>query len=163
VAGLFRRLFGSRPSREEQEAAAASYRARLASPQWEEVAAGLGRPIPTVLKELYADPSGLEGDVYVFDPAKPKDVGEAWYVNQFVPADYDALQPALESIPPGAFNFAFNEFGDPYYVELGAGDDGDGPVSVHYHDGGDIVRVAPSLREFLRWPRQPRSYAPLDG
>ena len=159
MAGLFQRLFGSgRPSAAETAAKQAAYRARLESPRWEEVEAGLGRPVPAVLREIYARRELiLDGDLYVFPPDKPRKNDNAWYINQFVPADRNALQPELESIPPGSFSFAYNEFGDPYYVELSADPDGDGPVSVHHHDGGDVEKVAASLRVFLSWPREPRS------
>jgi|RhiMetdeSRZDD1v2_1073273.scaffolds.fasta_scaffold1954658_1 hypothetical protein len=159
MASFFRRLFGlGGPSAAETAAERAAYQSRLESPRWEEVEAGLGRPVPAVLLELYAQRELIhDGDLYVFPPDKPRKSDHAWYINQFVPADRSALQPELESIPPGSFNFASNEFGDPYYVELSAGPDGDGPVSVHYHDGGDVEQVATSLRTFLSWPREPRS------
>ena len=44
-------------------------------------------------------------------------------------------------------------FGDPYYVEFAAGRD-DGPVSLRFHDGDDVERIADSLAEFLSWPRR---------
>ena len=158
MASFFRRLFGhGGPTAAENATERAAYRARLESPRWEEVESGLGRPVPAVLRELYARRELiLDGDLYVFPPDKPRNRDHAWYINQFVPVDGNALQPELESIPPGSFNFATNEFGDPYYVELSADLDGDGPVSVHYHDGGDVERVAASLRAFLSWPREPR-------
>ena len=64
-----------------------------------------------------------------------------------------APSPITFGIPPRAFCFAKTKFGDPYDVELGPRRD-DGPVSVLYHDGGDIARVANSLRDFLAWPRR---------
>src|SRR4029450_4722290 len=57
-------------------------------------------------------------------------------------------------IPPRAFCFAKNIFGDPYYVNLGRKGE-DRPVFVHYHDGGDLVWVVESLARFLSWPREP--------
>jgi hypothetical protein len=158
MASFFRRLFGSTgPTAAEAAAERAAYRARLESPRWKEVEDGLGRSVPTVLRELYARGDLIDGDFYVFPPDKPRKREHAWYINRFVPADRSALQPELESIPPGSFSFAYNEYGDPYYVELSADPDGDGPVSVHYHDGGDVETVASSLRAVLSWPREPRS------
>ena len=75
-------------------------------------------------------------------------------VNEFIPADEEALFPELVSIPAGAFAFARNAFGDPFYVQLGERPDGDGRVYVHYHDGDDTELVAPTLRDFLDWRRQ---------
>jgi hypothetical protein len=155
--GLFQRWFGSKSRRDEQRRAEwAVYRQRLLSPRWDVVEAALGRPVPAVLRELYADQALVtSNDLYVFDPAR-RETDVCLNVNQFIPADESALAPDLVSIPPGAFAFATNEFGDPVYVQLGELPDGDGRVAVHHHDGDDTEVVAPSLRALLGWPRAPR-------
>jgi hypothetical protein len=130
---------------------------RMRNPQWDVVEAALGHPVPSVLRDLYSDHElVMSDDLLIFDPSRGDDPNTAWNVNQFNPADAEALTPALESIPRGSFSFATNEFGDPFYVQLGELPDGDGQVFVHYHDGGDIELVAPSLRSFLTWRREPR-------
>ena len=96
------------------------------------------------------------GDFLVLDPARNRAERLPLNVNQFVPADEEALAPGLVSIPPGAFTFATNEYGDPLYVQLGELPDGDGRVFVHYHDGDDTEVVAPSLRTLLGWSRKAR-------
>jgi len=155
--GFFGRLFGWDAGAAERAAAErAEYRRRLENPQWDAIEAGLKRPVPAVLRELYANRELIiAGDFYLMPPnASDDELG--WYINEFVPADHAALEPELESIPPGTFSFAFNEFGDPYFVELSDDPDGDGPVRLRYHDGGDIETVSGSLREFLSWSRRAR-------
>jgi hypothetical protein len=158
--GLLERWFGSKSRREEQRRTEqAAYRERLLSPRWEEVEAALGRPVPRILRELYADHALVtSGDFLVLDPSRDASEG-VLNVNQFVPADEEALTPLLVSIPSGAFSFATNEYGDPLYVQLGELPDGDGRVFVHYHDGDDTELVAPSLRTLLSWPRERVSHA----
>lgn len=153
---LFDKLF-RRSARRAQERATerAAYDARLLAPQWETVEARLGHPVPAVLRALYADRALLtSGDMLILDPAKGSDPYAAWNVNEFIPADEEGLFPGLVSIPAGAFAFARNGFGDPFYVQLGELPDGDGRVYVHYHDGDDTELVAPTLRDFLGWRRQ---------
>jgi hypothetical protein len=136
----------------------AAYRQRLLSPRWEEVESALGRRIPAILRELYADRALItSGDCLVLDPDRDRAEEAPLNVNEFVPADQEAITSTLVSVPPGAFPFATNEYRDPLYVQLGELPDGDGRVSVHYHDGDDTDVVAPSLRTLLSWSREPRS------
>lgn len=157
--GFFERLFRSRSRREEQwRAEQAARLARLRAPAWDRVEGALGRPVPAILRELYADQSLVTtGDLLLYDPDRAGRGEIPWNVNEFIPADEDALSPDLVSIPSGAFAFATNEFGDPFYVQLGELADGDGRVFVHYHDGDDVELVAPSLRTLLSWQRAPRN------
>lgn len=155
---LFDWLFGGGSEQhEERRAERVAFEARLRNPQWTAVEAALGHAVPNLLREIYADQALItSADLLVLDPAKGDGWDGAWNVNQFTPADAEALAPELESIPPGAFSFASNEFGDPFYVQLGELADGDGRVFVHYHDGDYTELVAPSLRTFLGWRRQAR-------
>ena len=142
---------------EERRTKQAAARARMRNPQWDVVEAALGHPVPSVLRELYSDQElVMSDDLLIFDPSRGDDPDSAWNLNQFNPAGAEALTPQLESIPRGSFSFATNQFGDPFYVQLGELPDGDGQVFVHYHDGGDVELVAPSLRSFLSWQREPR-------
>ena len=151
-------LSRGKASREEKRRTArAEFEARLSHPQWDVVEAALGHPVTTILRELYSNQTLItSGDILIYDPALGGDRNSAWNVNHFNPADAEALTPEPESIPPGAFSFASNEFGDPFYVQLAELPDGDGRVYVHYHDGGDTELVAPSLRTFLSWHRESR-------
>ncbi len=148
----------TRPARRapaEVAAARTAHIEALKRPRWADIEAAMRRPIPPVLKDLYANPALLTGeDLYIFDPGKPQTEGDAWWI-ALSPASLECLHPDIASIPPNAFAFATNEYGDPYYVQLSSDSDGDGPVSIHYHDGGDTERVAPSLRTFLSWSSTP--------
>jgi hypothetical protein len=107
--------------------------------------------VPDVLLELYADPDLLETPPFV---VVSPDGNEEWDIDEFEPADAEAMDVDHFGIPETAFCFATSGFGDPYYVEFPSVGD-DGPVYRLNHDGGDIDRVAGSLREFLNWPRRP--------
>ena len=157
VIGLFavaaliltiRDWFVRRPPRspEEQRVADAAWRARLLEPDWPAVERQLARQPPAVLRRLYADHALLLSAPLIV--AAPD---AEWPIECFHPAD---ARGDHFSVPAGAFCFAASGFGDPYYVEFGARGE-DGPVSVHYHDGGDIARIADTLAEFLSWPRRP--------
>lgn len=138
------------PSPEEQRAAEAAWNEQLLAPDWAAVERQLGRRTPAVLRELYADHALLLSTPFtVIGP--PGGLDAEWHIDSFYPADGRA---STFWVPAGAFCFATTVFGDPYYVELGQHGE-DGPVSVHYHDGGDIVRIANTLAEFLTWPRRP--------
>ena len=149
------RVFGPRDrSPAALEEAQIAWEARLLAPDWPAVERQLGRPAPAVLRELYADHALLRGTPFIVSGSET-DGEAAWHIHSFQPAD--GRGDHFE-IPPGAFCFAMTEFGDPYYVELAAGSD-DGPVSLGYHDGGDVERVADSLTEFLGWPRRAHEVA----
>jgi hypothetical protein len=130
-------------------------RRRLEYPRWAEVERTLGRPVPVILRELYGNRELVHGCGFlVFDPTSGEAEEETWFVNEFLPANPAPHPSYAGAIPPGAFAFATNEFGDPYYFVPGPATDGDGPVFIVYHDGGDTERVAPSLRAFLGWRRR---------
>jgi hypothetical protein len=145
------RLLAPKPlSPEERRARAEAWRARLLSPDWGAVERYLARPVPTAVRELYADHALITREgLTLVGPSGSED----WDIACFRPADAQALAEGDVGIPPGAFPFASNVFGDPYYVLAPRGAD-DGPVYVLYHDGGDVAFVAGSLRELLTWPRR---------
>ena len=60
----------------------------------------------------------------------------------------------LDSIHADVFQFATDEFGNPYGIQLFEQPDGDGAVYLHMLDGDFVDRIADSLAEFRRWPRQ---------
>jgi hypothetical protein len=158
--GPFERWFGRKSRREQQRREEqARYQQRLLAPHWDEVESVLGRPVPALLRNLYADRELVtSADFFVLDPARSGSEEAPLNVDRFIPADKEAFTPGLVSIPPGAFAFATNEYGDPLYVQLGELADGDGRVFVHYHDGDDTEAVAPSLQSLLSWPRTPRPH-----
>lgn len=138
------------PSPEERQAAEAAWQARMLAPDWPAVERQLARRAPAVLHRLYGDQALLlSAPLTVTGP--PDAIDTEWHIESFHPADGRGDH---FWVPAGAFCFATTGFGDPYYVECGPRAE-DGPVSVHYHDGGDIVRIANNLAEFLSWPRRP--------
>jgi hypothetical protein len=138
------------------EAGARLWRAKqqleLRTPKWDEVEQSLGRPIPAVLRELYADYDLLEKSGFTFR-APHWAADEALLLNAWEPATRLACHPTMEALPPGAFAFASNDLGDPYFVVTGSLPDGDGPVFVLHQGGGATDRLANSLCEFLSWLR----------
>jgi len=145
------------PSPAEQAADDAARRARLLTPDWPAVERQLGRRTPEVLRRLYTDQTLLlSAPLTITGPPDTSDT--EWHIECFHPADGRGEH---FWVPSGAFCFATTGFGDPYYIEAGPRGE-DGPVSVHYHDGGDVVRIADTLAEFLTWPRRP-DRPPLDA
>ncbi len=76
----------------------------------------------------------------------------------FLPMDEEALRPYGLALPAGAVAFADDEHGDPYFFLPDASEYGDGPVYLLDHQNGrpGADPLAPSLAEFLRWPRESR-------
>jgi len=132
--------------------ATSPFHERLLHPRWTTIEDALGRPVPGILRELYGDPETLlRGHFYLDQPG-----GEtrAW-LDLFFPLDEEALLPYGRNLPAGAVAFADDEHGDPYFFIPDRSDFGDGPVYLLMRDQGqDTMRpIAPSLAEFLKWPR----------
>ncbi len=148
-------------SAEETTAAEVERRRRLLEPDWEGFARTYGTRPPSVLRRLYGDEALVTAwDVVVVAPSRGESKGREWEIGGFEPVAEEGPDLSSADAPPGSLAFARNGFGDPYYVVLRRLPDGDGPVFVAYHDGGDTEPVAPSLAEFLSWPRRARSGAP---
>ena len=142
-----------RLSAEEQQAAEAAWDARVLAPDWPAVEQRLGRQVPTVLRELYSDRELLMSAPLIVT-GQLDGVESEWDIATFQPADAEATLVGQRGLPPIAFCFATTVFGDSYYLAIDRTGE-DGPVYRNYHDGGDVVPVAESLREFLSWPRRP--------
>jgi hypothetical protein len=129
------------------------FRERLLKPQWDLIAARLGRDVPLILRELYGDPDQvLRSHFYIFEPG----VERPLWLDLFLPMDQEALEPYGLHLPPGAIAFADDEHGDPYFYVPDAPTYGDGPVYVmQHHRGTDaVVPIAPALSAFLSWTRE---------
>jgi hypothetical protein len=129
------------------------FRSRLLNPQWELIAAQLGRPVPAVLRSLYARPEGILASHFrVF---LPEGRGELW-LDLFLPMDEEAVAPDGVQLPAGAVAFADDEHGDPYVFVPEDGPADDGPVFLRRHDpdGAVMVLIAPALSAFLGWERR---------
>ena len=133
--------------------AGSPFRERVLHPRWDTIEAGLGRPVPRLLREMYAAPEALlRGHFYL---RRPDGQARAW-VDLFLPMDAEALHPYGLTLPPGAVAFADDEHGDPYFYVPDASEFGDGPVFLLDHRNGSVgpEPLAASLADFLRWPRQ---------
>ena len=132
--------------------AGAEFRERLFRPKWATIEAALGRAVPGVLRDLYADPAALlRSHFYVTSPDGSRRV----WLDLFLPLDEEALRPYGRMLPAGAVAFADDEHGDPYFFMPGPTPYGDGPVYVlgSSEGGTSMDRVAESLAEMLTWPR----------
>jgi hypothetical protein len=138
--------------------------AALLEPRWAEIENQSGLRVSSALRALYAD-HGLitQLELLVQDPDHTAPAGE-WSVHQFEPMDASALQPHgpktdLEIACCFASSYRMHLYG----VLLTA-DGSDGAVFRYTFDGEE-TRVAPSLGEFLSWPRRrrPIGYEPPAG
>jgi hypothetical protein len=132
--------------------AGSHFRARLFNPKWAIIEAALGRPVPGVLRELYAAPESLLHSHFYCN--SPDGTRRAW-VDLFLPLDDEALRPYGHTLPPGGVAFADDEHGDPYFFIPDASAYGDGPVYVMgpSHGSNGVEQVADSLADMLSWPR----------
>ena len=143
-----------RRSPEHLEAERQDFRRRLRQPEWPAIERALGRPVPSVLKRLYEDPAWNGGDEYrVISPYEKVGTIEEHASIALSPATVDSLV-RLDSIDVDVFQFATDEFGNPYGVQLFERLDGDGAVFLHMLDGDSVFRIADSLADLLGWPQQ---------
>lgn len=141
----------------EREAAERTRMARLAPPDWDALARARGRPVPPALRALYEDRALVARTSFVVQPPTG-DPDDAWYVAEFVPLNLAGDEdPDLEGTgaPRGSIHFADGMADSLYYVAPGALPDGDGPVYLYQLSAVEGDLVAPSLRDFLSWPREP--------
>ena len=137
---------------EPPPSASSQFRERLFNPKWAIIEAALGRPVPGVLRDLYAAPDVLmRSHFYCTSPDGTRRV----WVDLFLPMDDEALRPYGQTLPPGGIAFADDEHGVSYFFIPDATPYGDGPVYVMgpSHGTTGVERVADSLAEMLAWRR----------
>ena len=84
---------------EPPPSASSEFRERLFNPKWALIEAALGRPVPGVLRELYAAPDVLmRSHFYCTSPDGTRRV----WVDLFLPMDEEALRPYGQTLPAGA-------------------------------------------------------------
>jgi hypothetical protein len=143
-----------RKSPEQLEAEQQALIRQLRQPEWPAIERALGRPVPAVLKKLYEDPEWMSGEEFrVINPYESVDPNDNFSRIALTPATPESLA-RLESIDVNVFEFATDEFGNPYGVALFEQPDGDGAVYLHMLDGDAVLRIADSLADLRRWPRQ---------
>src|SRR5262245_6520513 len=129
---------------------------RLLNPDFATVARHFGCKIPTAIRDLYDSESILKKN-FLIRPTNAAEAVEEFFVSYFVPADMQGMEswwPAEEK----KFILADTGCRDPYFVELSLESD-ELSVYVFYHDRGDTLRVADSLREFVALCKRGRPVA----
>jgi hypothetical protein len=129
------------------------YDRRLLNPDFTAVEGHFGCTIPPTIRELYADSELILKKDFLIRP--PPEGMEEFVIAYFVPADVEGMEswwPAEDK----KFIIADTGCGDPYYVELSLVQPDPLPVYVLYHDGGDTLKVAGSLAEFIELCRRGR-------
>ena len=118
---------------------------RILSPDWEAVESFLQRPVPSMLRELYADHTLVTA--YGLRYRKNE------LISTFAPLDY---QGVFGASPLGfdALIVATTDFGDPVYLR--AGQTESDTVYVTHHDGSDTEVFAASIAEMLAVLRERR-------
>ena len=137
----------------EEVAAQEGRRHKLLNPDWEGYERKSGRRSPAVLRRLYADADLVTAEDLVVTVPDRAESPLAWEIAAFEPVHADRRAQGSEDVPPSAFHFAANWYGDPYFVLLGERPDGDGRVYVRFREAEEPELVAQSLAEFLSWPR----------
>ncbi|MHB8503549.1 MAG: SMI1/KNR4 family protein [Candidatus Acidiferrales bacterium] len=154
--------FRNRLTPEQIQAARDSFRSRLVHPHPEEVEQGIGAFLPQRLLTLYDDHQTiLTEQVEIRRPdADPKNFTEpknpAEWVEAFLPLDLESQEYALDLSAQGwgkGFCFATDGSGNFYWIPASGTREPDGPVFFAHTDPVANEQVAPSLDEFLSWPR----------
>ncbi|SRR5579871_1306281 len=128
------------------------YRERLLNPRWDELQEHFGLAIPEPLKNLYKQTALLTTQNVVFR----QNGGKEWHVAEFYPADTQTLEDIRFDFENSKiFPFAYDSFGDCYYVELTKEESSRCPVLYYHHDSdrSDVELVSNSLEEFIGWHR----------
>jgi len=125
------------------------YRERLLNPRWDDLQEHFGHTLPEPLKGLYEQTALITRQEVIFRES----AGKEWHVAGFYPADRetDPIWPDMKKSK--IFPFAFDSFGDCYYVDLASKESNRCAVMYYHHDGNEIELVSESLEEFLGWNR----------
>jgi hypothetical protein len=139
---LLRKLLGASPEEEARQAAQRT-RTRLLSPRWEELEHHFQRPIPKIIKDLYANRELIT----LRDVALVRRDGHEWRISELLPADL----LTISEIPPGlrsrdAFPIAVNQSRDVFYISLS---EGSYPVKMFRRLDSGSELVATSVLDFI--------------
>jgi hypothetical protein len=165
IVSGFRRLLGRSKSLTPAEIAAArdAFRSRLIHPHPTEVEQGIAALLPQRILTLYEDPQTLLIEsLEIRRPDAPSDAPSEW-IESFLPMDLQSQKLTLDFATHGwdpGFCFATDGHGNFYWVPASQTRQADAPVNFasrdtygSAHDSFKNERVAPSLDEFLAWPR----------
>ena len=132
------------PSREEEAAERQEYEKRILEPDWEFYERHLQRPVPTALRELYADRALVTAGGLKYD--------KRGWINTFHPLREEGLLDTRDEMGTDIVAFATSECGDPIYLRPGASEAD--TVYITYHDGGETEVFAESVAAMLETLRK---------
>lgn len=132
-------------SSEKHAAERSAHEARIATPDWEFYERHLQRPVPTALRQLYADHELLCTSGIWYD--------ESHYISAFEPLDEVAVVDTANLFGFDVVPFA-NSNGDIIYLRPGRKEPD--AVYITYHDGGETEQLAPDVSTFLERARASR-------
>jgi hypothetical protein len=158
----------NRQTPEQLQAARDSFRSRLVHPNAAEVEQGIGALLPERLLALYDDhqtilteqieircpPSDLNHSANSEDAIALKDAAE--WIEAFLPLDLESQKFTVDLPSQGlgkGFCFATDGSGNFFWTPAAETRQPDAPVFFICHDPVGNEQVAPSLSEFLSWPR----------
>jgi hypothetical protein len=154
--------FCNRLTPEQLQAARDSFRSRLIHSNPAQVEQGIGAYLPQRLLELYDDrPTILTEQLEIRRPlANPENPAElqnpAEWIEAFLPLDLESQKYALNLPDQGwgkGFCFATDGEGNFYWTPANDTRLPDAPVFFAHTDPLANEQVAPTLDEFLSWPR----------
>lgn len=135
------------PSPEQLAGELQAYEEALLQPDWTFYEHYLKRPIPTALRELYADRDLVTDGVIHYD----KNVR----INAFAPVNEQCLLDTRERIGIAVLAIARSDCGDPIYLRPGPTERD--KIYLTYHDDDKTIVVADSVAAFLEQLRNVRS------
>jgi hypothetical protein len=129
---------------EKIEAERKAYQQRVRQPDWAFYEQHLQRPVPAVLRELYAD--------HALILAEDIDYSEEQWLSGFGAIQPVDLQKYRELLGHDLVAIAGALGDDPIYLRPGPTEPN--VVYVTYHDGGDTEPFAPDVETFVKTVRQ---------
>lgn len=138
-----------RPSREKIEEYSRQFIERLHHPDFSAVEKHFGRPLPSCVRNLYADRAELLREDFETAASLDASPEHRWYVAFYQPADDQSAKdtwPGLEKY----FAFADDGCGNGYLIDPR---EEDPAVHFHDHETGNMTRVCDRFSEFMQWPR----------
>jgi hypothetical protein len=167
-ARRFVHQFRNRLSPEQIQAARDSYRNRLVHPKALEVEQGIGALLPQRLLSLYEDHQTILAEQIEIHGPKPSQMESsrqksaeaaehsAVWIEAFLPLDMESQKYTVDLGVFGCgkgFCFATDGAGNFYWIAATDARLADAPVFFACHDPFGNEQIAPSLDEFLNWPR----------
>lgn len=141
---------------EQQQAARDSFRSRLLHPKQAEVEQALGGLLPQRLLSLYENHETiLTEQMEIQRPDATSKHSKEW-IEAFLPLDLESQKYTVDlSVyeSGNGFCFATDGNGNFYWVPVSDSRAADAPVFFACYDPFGNDEVAPSLEEFLSWPR----------